>query len=62
MKIFKIRMISDMQIGIRGLEIQVPSSKSSSSKPEPKEVQAALEKAGYKPKISVSYQNFEVIG
>lgn len=60
MKIFKIRMISDMQIGIRGLLIQVPSSKS--SKPEPKEVQAALEKVGYKPKISVSYHNFEVIG
>lgn len=60
MKIFKIRMISDMQIGIRGLEIQVPSSKS--SKPEPKEVQAALEKAGYRPKMSVSYHNFEVIG
>ena len=60
MKIFKIRMISDMQIGIRGLEIQVPSSKS--SKPEPKEVQVALEKAGYNPKISVSYHNFEVIG
>ena len=60
MKIFKIRMISDMQIGIRGLEIQVPSSKS--SKPESKEVQAALEKAGYKPKISVSGHNFEVIG
>ena len=53
-------MISDMQIGIRGLEIQVPSSKS--SKPEPKEVQAALEKAGYRPKMSVSYHNFEVIG
>ena len=60
MKIFKIRMISDTQIGIRGLEIQVPSSKS--SKPEPKEVQAALEKAGYRPKMSVSYHNFEVIG
>ena len=53
-------MISDMQIGIRGLEIQVLSSKS--SKPEPKEVQAALEKAGYRPKMSVSYHNFEVIG
>ncbi len=60
MKVFKVRMKSDLQIGIKGLEIQVPSSKS--AKPESKEVQAVLEKAGYKPKVSVSYDNFEVIG
>ena len=60
MKIFKIRMISGMDCGIKGLEFQIQSN--ASTKPLGSEIKAKLEEMGYKIYGTPAINNYEVIG